>query len=140
MTCCGRMLLRLAAILAIAHGVTANAQSQYQQDQQFPAPAANYNFQEVSWLTVGPAGNIYLLQRGGLDVSVWNPAGPMLNGWFPNQLLYPHSLRVQHLPGGENRIWVTDMAPFRPRPLPTAARRPAGSSPLNARSRAPGVG
>jgi len=111
MTCCGRMLLRLAAILAIAHGVSANAQSQYQQDQQFPAPAANYNFQEVSWLTVGPAGNIYLLQRGGLDVSVWNPAGPMLNGWFPNQLLYPHSLRVQHLPGGENRIWVTDMAP-----------------------------
>jgi hypothetical protein len=108
------MRLLLAAAAAMAQGAAANAQSQYQQDQQFPAPAANYNFQEVSWLTVGPAGNIYLLQRGGLDVSLWNPAGPMLNGWFPNQLLYPHSLRVQHLPGGENRIWVTDMAPPSP--------------------------
>jgi hypothetical protein len=103
------MRLRLIFVAAIAYGAAANAQTQYQRDTQFPAPGSTFNFQEVSWLTVGPAGNIYLLQRGGLDVSVWNPSGSLTRQWFPNQLRYPHSLRVQQLPGGENRYWVTDM-------------------------------
>jgi hypothetical protein len=106
-----RTLLQFAAAMAIAHGDAANAQNEYHQDLQFPAPGPAFNFQEVSWLTVGPGGSVYMLQRGGLDVSIWNPAGPMLKGWWPNQLLYPHSLRVQRLPSGESRIWVTDMVP-----------------------------
>jgi hypothetical protein len=108
---CRQVLLRLVVGVAMAHGVAANAQTQYQQDLQFPAPGANFSFQEVSWLTVGPQGSIYVLQRGGFDVSIWNPAGPALKEWWPNELLYPHSLRVQRLPSGESRIWVTDMVP-----------------------------
>ncbi len=108
---CGRMLLRVVALAAVGYGAAANAQTRYQQDLQFPAPGANYNFQEVSWLTVGPQDSIYVLQRGGFDVSIWSPGGQVVAQWWPNQLLYPHSLRIQRLPSGENRIWVTDMVP-----------------------------
>ncbi|HEV7407131.1 MAG TPA: hypothetical protein VGO01_01490 [Bradyrhizobium sp.] len=95
----------------MAQSAVAQAQTQYQQDPQFPAPDVNFDFQEVSWLTVGPGGNLYLLQRGGFDVSIWNSAGEVLNQWWMDQLQYPHSLRIQVLPGGERRIWVTDMVP-----------------------------
>src|SRR5689334_4765926 len=105
------VLLWLVAATAITHGATAAAQSQYQQDLQFPAPAQQFNFQEVSWLGTGPDGRIYLLQRGGLDVSIWTSGGEELKGLFPNQLAYPHSVRVRQLASGEKRIWVTDMAP-----------------------------
>src|SRR5262249_18487422 len=60
----------------------------------------------------GPDNQIFMLQRGGADVSIWTPAGAVLKGWgLINQLSYPHSLRVRQLPNGEKRIWVTDMAP-----------------------------
>jgi hypothetical protein len=122
----GRMLLRFVAAAAMAHSVAANAQTQYQQDLQFPAPGANFGFQEVSWLTVGPGDSIYLLQRAGFDVSLWSPAGPVLKEWWPNQLLYPHSLRVQRLPTGENRIWVTDMVPPPEQVVPSEQVVPQG--------------
>jgi hypothetical protein len=91
-----RMLSGFVIATAMAQGVAAKAQTQYQQDAQFPAANANFNFQEVSWLTVGPGDNIYLLQRAGFSVSIWSPAGQLLSEWWPNELQYPHSLRVQH--------------------------------------------
>lgn len=109
-----RMLLRFVIVTAMAQGVAAKAQTQYRQDALFPAANANFNFQEVSWLTVGPEGNIYLLQRAGFSVSIWSPAGLLLSEWWPNELRYPHSLRVQRVASGEHRIWVTDMVPPSP--------------------------
>jgi hypothetical protein len=102
-------MLGLLIVAAMTLAATANAQTQYQQDALFPA--TNFDFQEVSWLTVGPGGNVYLLQRSGSDASIWSPAGQLLNQWPMDQLQYPHSLRVQQLPSGENRIWITDMVP-----------------------------
>jgi hypothetical protein len=63
----------------------------------------------VSWLGAGPGDHVYLLQRGGLDLSIWTSAGEEVGGLFPNQLAYPHSVRIQRLASGENRIWITDM-------------------------------
>jgi hypothetical protein len=104
--------------MAMAQGVAARAQAQYQLDTQFPAPNSGFDFQEVSWLAVGPQDHIFLLQRGGFDVSVWSSSGPAVARWWPNELLYPHSLRVQQLPDGGRRIWVTDMAPPQPQVVP----------------------
>src|SRR5580704_14023992 len=96
----GRILLRLVMVAAMGHGASAKAKTQYQQDAQFPGANANFNFQEVSWLAVGPADNIYLLQRGGSSVSIWSPAGQLLRQWGVDELLYPHSLRVHRLASG----------------------------------------
>ena len=104
-------MLPLVLAAAIGHGAAAQAQGprRYQQDNQFPA--AKFNFQGVSSLTVGPGGNIYLLQRGSPSVAIWSPAGQLLGQWSTSALSYPHSLRVQRLSSGEHRIWITDMVP-----------------------------
>ncbi len=102
-------LLIVAGVMS--HATVALAQSRYQQDLQFPTPSQQFNFQEVSWLGAGFGSHVYLLQRGGLDLTIWTSAGTEVAGLFPNQLAYPHSVRIRELPSGENHIWVTDMPP-----------------------------
>jgi hypothetical protein len=99
-----------AAAAAVARADRAAAQGiDYRQDASFPA--AGMSFREVSWLTVSPDGNIYVLQRGWPNVVVLSPSGQAVSQWATSALAYPHSLRFRALPNGAQRILVTDMQP-----------------------------
>ena len=99
----------LPILMAVAMGRESWAQTQYQQ-AQFSGANVNFNFQDVSWLTVAPGDNIYMLQRAGADVSIWSSAGQVLHRWWMDELQFPHSLRTHTDADGEH-IWVTDMVP-----------------------------
>lgn len=91
-------------------GQNAPSAVSYVQDPDFPT--GGFAFQNVSWVTVSPAGtDLYVLQRGPPAVSVWTPAGQLLRAWPTQALGDPHSLRFQTRPDGSWRIWITDMAP-----------------------------
>ncbi|MDB5142917.1 MAG: hypothetical protein JWQ66_1630 [Mucilaginibacter sp.] len=83
----------------------------YQLDTSFPN-AEGFQFLDVSWLTLSPAGDeLYILQRGAPAVSVWDMLGNHLRNWDTLELGCPHSLTFQSNNDGSYFAWITDMAP-----------------------------
>lgn len=83
----------------------------YVLDSGFPQPST-ISFDQVTWMQVDwRTGWVYLLQRSQPPVSVWTPAGELVRSWDTQALGDPHSISLENLPDGSQRVWITDMAP-----------------------------